>query len=906
MLKQWFQRQFWTPAKLTLFIVIQFLVFQLTDVKMLGMGITLLALVQLLPVAWTHRQTLTRTANIQAAVAILLSLFVWWRADQLVSTLSLLLFVVLEWAFLHEAFTGQPVSLKSGWRFLGNWWHQFFFYTKTVSDGVGELLPKWPQKKFSLSWRPKHSIPFARIFLGVLVALPVFGMLLLLFATADDQFATILEKVYTNLISWIEHFFTLEWLFDQWYKVQDVVMGAVIFWLYFTAIFPIPGEKKQDEANAKSLFVEKATAALLIMVPFIAFIALQFHLLPTMFESFRTGAVNPALTIRESFAQLFLACAIGIGMVVFFLFEKTTTKNKYRALAVLTIGLLVEVFLVSLNAGYRLWIYQYLHGFTIYRIWGALMLGWLWATLVWALLPVKDTVSRNLRPSMFIYGLTSFAIVVLIAGLLNIHNLVMQNKPIVDEKVDWAYLERHISADGRREFTTALDQLKALREECQLSVANNGLVVSNAPASANCLRLVTELQPEYQTLQHFDKFVYKHLAQQFKYDRYDTWYYESENPRTRELIARDCQKVIDTPKPWWTRRGWDWHSTEICQGWLHDWAELRPAYQRLQEQVSSDSTATVRVLGINFTDGVIGMNSQYANESPPPYQMIDLANALEQASITRGSDLPLVDYQLVEVREKNKSELPISTYSYPPGDFARADRQYANVRQLFANEQICDLVDQDKVDEVWIWVPDMGPSEFGDSIGFRAYGVLSQNNPVWVGNLAVSETGFLDQSPAPCQQTVAFSMFNKNRGLNDHLQSITNRMYALAQWYNQPALTSFTANEAPKIDQPPTRFVDGKPVWACGSLSMPPNIIREQAGSNNDGAWYASSNTVLSDCDDWNVNRTGEVAEVSCSVWGCSQQGFFNWWLGSLTENMQLKVEDGSKPWPNLWRAAVR
>lgn len=897
MLERFFQHQFWTPFRLTLFLVIQYLVYQLTGARMLGIGFTALTLVQLLPVVWVHRQTLSRVAVIQATLAILLSLFVWWRDDQLVAFFSLVMSVVLTWAVLHEAFTGQQVTLKSGWRFLGNWWHQFFFYSKTVVTTLTTFLPKWPEKKGLFSWRPKHTVPFARILLGGIVALPVFGVLLMLFAAADEQFATILTNISSNFVTWLEHFFTLEWLFEQWQKVQSVVTGLIVFWLYVTAIFPIPGKKEQRQSTAKSLFVEKATAAILIMVPFVAFIGLQLHLLPTMFESFRTGAVNPALTIRESFAQLFLACAIGLGMALFFSLEKTVTKSKYLGLVLITIGLIAEVFLVSFNAGYRLWIYQYLHGYTIYRIWGALMLAWLWGTLLWSLFPLKDTPTRQLKPQVAVYGITSFSVVVLVAGLLNIHNLVMQNKPIVDEKIDWGYLGQHISADGRRGFITALGKLNTLRDECPMQLGET-------PVSASCLRLVAELQPEYQALEHFNQFVYARLDRQFNYYRYDQLY-DYENPRAIELITRDCQNVISNPKPWWERRGWDWHSAEICDAWLNDWAELMPVYQRLQEQLSPDSTATVKVLSLDF--GNISPNSSPGIENDQThYSSAELANAIEYASTPRGSETPLVDYQIVELRRKEKSALPISTYSYPSDYFSsRADRQYANIQHLFDQEGICELVNQDKVDEVWIWVPDMGTDTLGNSIGFRSYGVLSQENPIWVGNMPISETDFFDQPPAPCEQTVAFSMFNQNMPTDDHMRIIANRMYMLADFYNKPALTSFTAFSSPQINQSPTRFVDGQPVWACGTLAMPPNILPGQFFEfQND--WYSRENQVLSDCDDWNVNRTGEVAQVSCTTWGCSPRGFYNWWLGSLTENMQLKVEDGSKPWPNLWRAAVR
>lgn len=851
-----------------LLIIAQGMLFFLVKPFALGLGFALFEAMQLFTVFWFKRPKMTPTLVIQTSLALVLSQLVWLRADNLVQTLAIFLTLSLNWSIFFSLWQRREPTLIDALSFPVLWKNQFLYYTRLATKSLRSVIPK-VQFRFGLP-----SLPWVflrKVFSGLAVGLPAVFILLILFAVADQNFSSALEKVFTHWQTVFENFFTLQWLLPFLNWVKRTVPDLALFWLYITALYPTHQDIQITAKKvSRALFIEKVTSSVVITLPFLAFIVLQFNLWPTMVESFRTGALNPALTIRESFSQLFLACGIGMGMVFFLLKEKTVTKWRYAIVLMISFILLAEVFLVSLNAGFRLWVYQFLHGFTVYRLWGVLLLLWLWSALAWLVRPLFPKQNREMVPELFAFGLMSFSCVVALAGLLNIHQLVMRKMPVVNKEVDWNYIQYTISTDARYFFLSESRKFSQLDEVC----SND-----QTELSLECVQLVEDLQPAYEKLEHFDAYLQQRLIETYR-------------PNNQISLATMCDEVLGEieKKPFLQKHGSDWHVPALCKVWSEDWNKGRNVYERLFEQASPSAPTTMRVLNLVYTDSS-NIHGSYVTS-----RIAGLVNEIEYVAQTDSESL--VQYRTVDTRFFNTSQLPVSEQFYQNGP----SRNYVNAKKMLSEQDVCALVDTDQVDEVWVWFMQSEHSKGTQALMYPNFGVIRSQERVWQNYLSLSDEDFEKTVPELCGKTVAFAMFDLNESTDRYMQTLGNRLVALAEYKNRPALMSFTesANDFNLMRQH-----DGRLVVACGRPQVAPNIPAGGSGSVT-YLTYDNKNKVLSDCDDWNPQRNGVVTEISCENWNCTRSGYVLWWMERFQEQMRVNDTDSAKPWPNLWREVSR
>lgn len=447
------------PAHTLLFLSIyNFLIFSLFLFnRAWGIGLTLFEIAHVTPMLLMTK-TKSKLFYIKILFAILASIFYWIRADDIIRTLSLITVIGLNIVIFQEATTGQIVSPSYLLRQLFIWIEKLVNYSVALVNSRFVLLHE--TKKIQTA---RHPDLLKKVFTGVLISSPILLILILLFASADSNF----ENLFTALFDKIKFIFDFEWVKKlSW--LWNLFYEFVFFWLYLCLVFPY----KESHAVLKSenfkSIVEKLTVGVLIAGIFAVFIITQFKTVSFILEGFSTGNLNPSLFVREGFFQLIISCLIGLG--VFHFIKNELAKNFITSL------LLIEVFLVALTAGEKVWLYQYKFGLTQARVWGIFFLFFLFSIITALYLHLKNKISNNIKWQIF---LLSFSSLVIIAGFMNIDKLIaIYRPPVVNEKVDVLYMARVLSWDAADLWVEGLesDDLTykyKLASNIDLFIANN-------------------------------------------------------------------------------------------------------------------------------------------------------------------------------------------------------------------------------------------------------------------------------------------------------------------------------------------------------------------------------------------------------------------------------------------------
>ncbi len=174
--------------------------------------------------------------------------------------------------------------------------------------------------------------------------------------------------------------------------------------------------------------------------------------------------------VREGFFQLLIASLIGLS--VFYILKKELSKS------FLTLFLLTEIFLVSLVAGERVWLYQYQFGLTQIRVWGIFFLLFLFKVIFTLLLNLKSKVNDNTTWQIYI---VAFSTLIFCAGLINIDHLIATVRPpVVDGKIDVTYMANNLSWDAADLWINELKDTKTGNLEYKYNLVTNlGLYIAN-------------------------------------------------------------------------------------------------------------------------------------------------------------------------------------------------------------------------------------------------------------------------------------------------------------------------------------------------------------------------------------------------------------------------------------------
>ena len=235
-------------------------------------------------------------------------------------------------------------------------------------------------------------------------------------------------------------------------------------------------------------------------------------------------------------------------------------------------------------------------------------------------------------------------------------------------------------------------------------------------------------------------------------------------------------------------------------------------------------------------------------------------------------------YRLIKNAIQYNEPVPLQTATIPWNNSAHRP----NYQAILTRQNICNLVDNQGVDQVWLWSYHYGKVEPAESN--MAMGRLSQSawNHGNYGDISNSEQ--INDLPV-CNHTYTVFNYNFGRGAGEALEDHTHQL---------ESLFNFLQNRDPAdVNASGTLFWNkfvgaqtgsnqlSRP--ACGWTHLPPNSVSTDPDYN----WF-STRTVESDCMDWKPDGTGKKTKVNCTTWGgagCpndSGKAFKIWWMHSL------------------------
>jgi hypothetical protein len=250
---------------------------------------------------------------------------------------------------------------------------------------------------------------------------------------------------------------------------------------------------------------------------------------------------------------------------------------------------------------------------------------------------------------------------------------------------------------------------------------------------------------------------------------------------------------------------------------------------------------------------------------------------------------PSLDYSIVETRTFNEA-LPRSTQFVDPGNPAI---DFVDNFEVFSNDaigvdNICSYVDGQGVKEVWVWMyhSDLVPFESNMAMGTESSDFWNRGT---FGDVSNEAFGFNDLPV--CANTYTVYQYNYDRGLGEALENHGHQLESLYRYADLETFLSFTD---PHGLAPPA-------VNACGNVHSPPNVVGEYQ-------WHDETD-VLSDCEDWRYNGSGQVATVDCHDWSAAcvddaGASYKVWWMQNLPGkeyNEGFENDPGSCSLRNWW-----
>lgn len=186
-----------------------------------------------------------------------------------------------------------------------------------------------------------------------------------------------------------------------------------------------------------------------------------------------------------------------------------------------------------------------------------------------------------------------------------------------------------------------------------------------------------------------------------------------------------------------------------------------------------------------------------------------------------------------------------------------------NYNAILNSVNICKLVDEKGVNEVWIWT------------------YTSNNVKGWASNMAgpygdISNSN-MDEGDMPiCSNTYTVYLYDYSLGIEDafskhvrQFETLFSRLNLDLFWYK---FVGYFSNSKWEGNWGKPQILDQK--RRCGSDFFPPNATDFNQWDNTDD--------LQSDCTDWDPNGKSEWKNINCTVWNCTETGFYIFWMQNI------------------------
>jgi hypothetical protein len=198
--------------------------------------------------------------------------------------------------------------------------------------------------------------------------------------------------------------------------------------------------------------------------------------------------------------------------------------------------------------------------------------------------------------------------------------------------------------------------------------------------------------------------------------------------------------------------------------------------------------------------------------------------------------------------------------------------------KMMNDNGICNLVNSNQVDEVWLY----GAGWFGF---YEA--VQAGSGAFWTNGPTISGT--------TCNRPVNIMGFNIEVGLGNFIEDFGHRMEGtMSNVYSYRGIDVWNRYIRNIYGNPnPNTHV------GCGNIHFTPN-------STGGYQWSESSVYANTYCEGFAnypniIYDTAPTINVNCSVWGCSQVGYFDWWFKHLPRNRGKDVYGRLNNWWNYF-----
>jgi len=324
----------------------------------------------------------------------------------------------------------------------------------------------------------KPSIPWVSLATGMIISVPVLFILLGLLTAGDPVYGKFVDNSLQFLLTgklWQHLLFSL---------ILFVCLLPLLF-LFGRPEFVSP----LQQLARYSVIIEVTVVMVITTIVLGSFLIVQW---PYVFVTVayetdlsRFGVATYSEYVRRGFIELLMATIWVYGLVWLGLIAM---RNKAKSLSHSVLNkvqlvVLAQLALLILSVFRRIWLYQNLHGWSLVRIYGGIILFWILGMAVFLALR-----HRWQKPWVIPETIFSGLLVLFILFFNSEHFIASTHPPTVNKRIDYLYLSR-MSADGykgwRQSYDNSTEILQAMLEKPFLSkderreVAYAGIIASN-------------------------------------------------------------------------------------------------------------------------------------------------------------------------------------------------------------------------------------------------------------------------------------------------------------------------------------------------------------------------------------------------------------------------------------------
>ncbi|MEW6181177.1 MAG: DUF4173 domain-containing protein [Chloroflexota bacterium] len=373
-----------------------------------------------------------------AAVILALAALVFLRAEPLTRVLAglLVLAALMLWA----------ATLRSGYWLHYTLWDTLRAFAVLVFAALTRPFSLSAQNGEQPSERqsPSFSKQGWAVLRGILLALPVMGVLALLLASADLVFAERLESVLDAL--------RLDKLPETLFRLFYVGVLTFIFCgVLLHAVLPAHEVKPSPkESRLLSPFLGWTESSIIsgsVNALFLFFVILQFRYLFGGQANIHEAGFTYAEYARRGFGELVWVAIITLSLIwALHTIGRRETPARQRGFVILNALLVVQVLVILVSAYQRLMLYEQAYGFTRLRTYTHLFIPWLGLLLLAVLGFLFSNQMRRMGLALILFA-GGFG---LLLGLWNVDGWVARQniqRAMHGEELDGDYLQT-LSADA--------------------------------------------------------------------------------------------------------------------------------------------------------------------------------------------------------------------------------------------------------------------------------------------------------------------------------------------------------------------------------------------------------------------------------------------------------------------------